>query len=95
MSRAGVSTISAVAVCATCGMPVRTVFDPSGEIVRVFAVCGHVKTPEAVPKCKGQAVCTNGRKCLDAGVCLRPYQCEYCGRSSDLPGVCAGCGEEG
>ncbi len=34
-----------IAVCERCGMPVRVVFDDAGGIVRVFAVCGHVKKP--------------------------------------------------
>lgn len=34
-----------MSVCATCGMPVRTVF-VSGKITEVYAVCGHVKKPE-------------------------------------------------
>ena len=35
----------AIAVCKTCGMPVRVVFDDDGEVAEVFAVCGHVKKP--------------------------------------------------
>lgn len=36
---------SSIAVCDTCGMPVRVVFE-NGEIVKVFAVCGHVTLPD-------------------------------------------------
>jgi hypothetical protein len=30
------------AVCATCGMPVRVIWDDAGKIAKVLAVCGHV-----------------------------------------------------
>lgn len=36
----------ATVVCSTCGMPVRVVFDEHGNIVEVYAVCGHVEQPE-------------------------------------------------
>ena len=32
---------TAIAECATCGMPVRVVFDAAGEVERVLAPCGH------------------------------------------------------
>lgn len=34
---------AAIAVCETCGMPVRVIFDEAGEIQKVLAVCGHVQ----------------------------------------------------
>lgn len=34
---------TAMAVCATCGMPVRVDFDDDGEIVKVFAFCDHIQ----------------------------------------------------
>lgn len=37
----------ALAVCQTCGMPVRVLFDGSGNVEKVLAVCGHVETPVA------------------------------------------------
>lgn len=36
---------AAISECATCGMPVRTVFK-DGEIVRVLAPCGHPTKPD-------------------------------------------------
>jgi hypothetical protein len=35
---------TAIAVCETCGMPVRVIFDADGKIEKVLAVCGHVQT---------------------------------------------------
>lgn len=35
----------AIAVCRTCGMPVRVTFSDNGEIEEVFAVCEHVQSP--------------------------------------------------
>lgn len=47
---------------------------------------------EMVPECHGQAVCTNGRRCMEAGECLRPYQCRTCLRSTaNSDRVCAAC----
>lgn len=34
---------SAIVVCATCGMPVRVVFAPDGEVEKVLAVCSHIE----------------------------------------------------
>lgn len=40
----------ALVVCKECGMPVKVRFS-GGEIVAVFAVCGHVKMPaEETPR---------------------------------------------
>lgn len=51
-----------------------------------------MRSLEPLPECKGQAVCTNGRKCLEASACLRPYQCKRCLRSTDRPArICASC----
>jgi hypothetical protein len=35
----------AISVCKTCGLPVRVKFDDEGNVVKVSAVCGHVKAP--------------------------------------------------
>lgn len=37
---------SVIAECDTCSMPVRVIFEGS-RIVAVYAVCGHVKEPDA------------------------------------------------
>lgn len=34
---------NAIAVCKTCGLPVRVTFDACGEVVKVGSVCGHVQ----------------------------------------------------
>lgn len=45
---------NAIAVCETCGMPVRVVFDDDGSVVKVLAVCGHPKQSAAVFTTKEQ-----------------------------------------
>lgn len=32
-----------IAVCKTCGFPVKVVFNAEGEIEATFAVCGHIE----------------------------------------------------
>lgn len=55
--------------------------------MRIDTVLGPVRV---VPECLVQAVCVNGSKCWDAGVCLRG-DCPGCGAPAGYPpaGPCA------
>jgi len=64
------SETSAIAVCETCGMPIRVTFR-GDEIVKVLAPCGHVKKPEV-----GHSATTV--RPFDSGSQYVDWQCRNC-----------------